>query len=84
MTETTRVPFMEIYNDDEDNWFFLECDLCWPTWKTFEGTKYVCENEAWEHLNDCHPRRTLKYVRARYLRIKYRDIQIHEGSEYAV
>lgn len=81
----TSVPFMEVYDEEENSdWCILECELCWPDWRTHDGRLYVCEEQAYEHLEEVHPRRyQIESDRRRLLRKHYK-YRVQEDYPYAL
>ncbi|ASN20718.1 hypothetical protein [Arthrobacter sp. YN] len=54
----TTLPYMEAvpqHDSVRDDWYVLECQLC--DFRTFGGAFHVCEDEASDHLDECHPRK---------------------------
>ncbi|WP_159702429.1 hypothetical protein [Arthrobacter sp. 18067] len=54
----TTLPYMDAVEQTDsvrEGWYKLECQLC--EFETFAGAFHVCEDEAADHLDECHPRK---------------------------
>jgi hypothetical protein len=84
MTLTTAVELPD--SPRAPGWFYIECDLC--GYRTWDGSLPVCEDQAEDHLTECHPRRhdrAHRETRLQWLTYQaLRQAENHPQDEYLV